>query len=355
MKKLTVLALLSSLAVVSCKKDKKVITKVDPTTGDTIKVEVASEEDSIKVVKEIKEKSAIKENEAGLYSQGFNLEKGKTYPFTSQQNEKVTMSLPNGQSQNISTTTIDEITFTVDDIKDDVYKMTINFVAKKTSQTGEGKTMTIDTQKASPKEEPLKNQWTLDKAMTGNKLSMTMNKKGEILSITGFDNIYKKIEKAVNTLTTDAKIRKQLMEGSKASFNEEVLKNQFSKNMIVMPKEGIALNKTWSDVENASPDGKVKLSTHYRLKSVNDNIAEIVISGGIPKQSDKETQQGVTRTVSSEFTQNGTLKFDMTTGWIISQNVQIKTVQKETLSDGKQSQSMTSTSTSSVMVNPKNL
>lgn len=355
MKKLTTLTILSALTLFSCKKDKKIITKIDPSTGDTIKVEVNSEEDSIKIVKEMKAKAAIKENEAGLYTQGFNLEKGKTYPFISEQKENVSMQLPNGQSQKMSTSTTDEITFTVDDIKADIYTMTINFISKKTSQTAEGKTLTIDTQKVAPKEEALKNQWTLDKALTGNKLTMKMNKKGEILSIIGFDPIYKKIETAINQLTKDAKIRKQLMEGSKASFNEQVLKDQFSKNMIVMPKEGIAIDKVWTETENVTPDGKVKLSTHYRLKSIDNNIAEVVISGGIPKQSDKETQQGVTRTVSSEFSQNGVLKFDMTTGWIISQNVQIKTLQKETLSDGKQSQSVTSTNSSSVMVNPKNL
>lgn len=353
MKKLTVLAIIT-ISIVACKKEPKVITKVDPTTGDTIKVEVASEADSIKMVEEMKAVAAIKEDSAGFYKQGFNLEKGKTYPFVSQQNENVVLKTPEG-TQKMSGKVVDEITFTVDDIKDDIYQMTINFIAKSSSQTAQGKTVSVDTKKAAPKQEELKNQWTLDKAMTGNTLKMTMNKEGEILSITGFDAIYKKIATAVNQLTKDAKIRKQLIEGTKASFNEKMLKNQFSKNMMILPKKGVKFNKVWTETENASQDGKVKLSTHYRLKSIDNNIAEIVVSGGIPKQSDKQTQQGITRTLSSEFTQNGTLKFDMNTGWIISQNVKIKTVQKESLSDGKQSQSMTSTNTSSVMVNPKNL
>ncbi|PIE50552.1 MAG: hypothetical protein CSA38_02845 [Flavobacteriales bacterium] len=355
MKNLTTLAIIS-LSIIACNKDKspKVITKIDPTTGDTVKVEVASKEDSIKVIKEMKAKAGIKDS-AGIYTQGFNLEKGKTYPFISQQNQTQTLKTPDGKSQKISGKTVDEITFTVDDIKDDVYEMTINFVAKRTSQTAQGKTIAVDTQKPAPKQKELKNQWSLDKAMTGNQLKMKMNKKGEILSITGFEPIYKKVATTINTLTKDKKVRKNLIKGSKLSFNEEVLKAQFSRNMMILPKEGIALNKVWSETEKLSKDGKVKMSTHYRLKSVDNNVAVVVVSGGIPKQSDKQTKEGITRKASSEFKQNGTLKFDMTTGWIISQNIQMKTTEKETLSDGKQSQSMTSINTTSVMVNPKNL
>lgn len=56
--------------------------------------------------------------------------------------------------------------------------------------------------------------------------------------------------------------------------------------------------------------------------------------------------------MSSELVQNGTIKFDQNTGWITNQNINVKTSQIETISDGKQSQSMKSISNSSVMVNP---
>ncbi|RXM51011.1 hypothetical protein BOQ60_26540, partial [Chryseobacterium sp. CH1] len=49
------------------------------------------------------------------------------------------------------------------------------------------------------------------------------------------------------------------------------------------------------------------------------------------------------------------IKFDESTGWITNQNITVKTTQIETISDGKQSQSMKSVSNSSVMVNPLSL
>ena len=343
--------LLISLAMASCKKEAKTITKIDPTTGDTIKIEVASEEDSIKMVKEMSAKAAIKDS-AGVFQQTFNLEKGKTYPFTTFQKESLSAIAPNGEKQNMTRESTDEVNFTVNDIVNDVYDITINFVAKKTSQTAEGKTVSVDTKKAAPTEESLKNKWTLDKAMVGNKLNMKMTRGGKILSITGFDPVYAKFATTINSLTKDAQIRKGLLAESKAGFTEKNLKDQFSKNIMILPKKGAKIGEKWTVSESASPDGKVQITTNYTLKKIENGVAEISLTGGIPKQSDKKTDQGITRSISSEFSQNGTLKFDVNSGWIINQNIDVKTTQKETISDGKESQSMVTSTNSSVIVNP---
>lgn len=350
MKKIAVLTLIS-LSFIACKKEHKTITKIDPTTGDTIKIEVASEEDSIKMVKEMKEKAAIKDS-AGVYKQSFKLEKGKTYPFTTYQKQKVTMTAPNGEKETMTSETTDAVSFTVDNINNGIYDMTINFLSKKTAQTAQGKTVTIDTQKAAPKEEELKNKWTLDKAMINNKLNMKMDENGKIISITGFDPVYDKFSKTINALTKEAELRKGLLAQAKAGFNEEMLKDQFSKNIMILPKKGAKIGEKWSISEPASADGKVKITTNYTLEKVENGVAEISVTGGIPKQSDKATQKGITHTMSSEFSQNGNLKFDISTGWIINQDIDVKTVQKETFSDGKESETMTSETHSKVVVNP---
>ncbi len=88
------------------------------------------------------------------------------------------------------------------------------------------------------------------------------------------------------------------------------------------------------------------------MKSLGNGIAEIAVTGGIPKKTEKKSQGPITHSMSSELAQNGTIKFDENTGWIINQNINVKTTQVETISDGKQSQSMKSVSNSSVMVNP---
>ncbi len=349
MKQIIAVGLLS-ITLIACKKETKTITKIDPTTGDTIKMEVAVE-DSAKIAKEMAAKAAIKDS-AGVYRQSFKLEKGKTYPFTTYQKNTITVSAPDGSKQTMSTENTDEVTFTVNDVVNGVYDMSVNFVSKKSSQTADGKTIAVDTKAAAPADEQLKNKWTLDKALTGNTLKMKMDESGKILSITGFDGIYKKMETTIAGLTKDADIRKMLSQQAKAGFNQEMLKDQFEKNIVIFPKKGIKVGEKWTVSENASQDGKVKIVTNYTLNSVKDGVAEIGVTGGIPKQSDKATNEGITRSMTSELTQNGSLKFDINSGWILNQNLSVKTTQKETLSDGKQSQSMTNVTNSSVIVNP---
>lgn len=348
MKKLTAVAIIS-IALISCKKETKTITKVDPTTGKTVTVEVPV--DSVKTETASAVVPAIKDS-LGVYRQSFKLEKGKTYPLTTVQKNAQTMTAPNGQSQSGTTETRDEMSFTVNNLDKGVYDITINLLGKKNLQTANGKTITVDTNAAEPKEQQLKMMWKVNKALVGNKLNMKMDEQGKVLSITGFDPIYTKVGASMGGIIKDAKQKSAFAANFKESLNEKALKEQFTKNLVLLPAKGAKIGQTWTESENASPDGKIKLTTNYTLKRVSDGVAEIVVSGGIPKKSDKASQQGVTRTMSSELSQNGKILLDQNSGWIKNQNITVKTAQTETLSDGKQTQSMKSNSTSTVTVNP---
>ena len=67
MKKITAIALLS-IALISCKKETKTVTKVDPKTGKTVTVEVPVEEKETAKV----ENPAIKDS-LGVYKTTFKL------------------------------------------------------------------------------------------------------------------------------------------------------------------------------------------------------------------------------------------------------------------------------------------
>lgn len=344
MKKITAIALLS-IALVSCKKETAKITKVDEKTGKVITVEVPKDS-----VKEIKANPAIKDT-LGVFRQSFKLEKGKTYPFKTVQRENMKMTAPNGQSQSGTKESVDDVTFTVDNFANKVYDITINFVKKVESQTVEGKTISIDTSKPEPAEQQLKGQWKMQKALTGNSLKMQMDENGKILSIKGFEPIYAKVSKTVASLTKEKKAIEGMTANVKAGFNEESLKEQFSKNFMLLPEKGAKIGEKWTKSENMSADGKVKLNTTYTLQSVGNGEAIISVNGGIPYKSEKQNQGNMTHSMSSELAQNGKIIFDQNTGWIKTQNISVKTTQKETLSDGKQTQSMTSVNNTSLMIN----
>ncbi|QNS42541.1 hypothetical protein H0S70_06145 [Chryseobacterium manosquense] len=348
MKKITAIALIS-IALISCKKESQTITKVDPKTGKTITVEIPVSDSATaeKAVSNV----AIKDS-MGIYKQTFQLEKGKTYPLTTYQKDVQTMTAPDGKSQSGTSETTDEMSFLVNNFENGIYDITINLLGKRNSQSANGKSIVVDTKLAEPKEEQLKMMWKVNKALVGNKLNLKMDQYGKVISITGFDPIYSKVAASVGSVIKDAKQKTAFANSFKESFNEKVLKDQFSKNLILIPAKGAKIGEKWSESENATPDGKIKLTTNYILKSVDNGVATIAVNGGIPKKSDKKTQQGVTRSMSSELSQNGIITLDQNTGWIKNQTVSVKTTQTETLSDGKQSQSMKSVSNSTVVVNP---
>ncbi|RXM51566.1 MULTISPECIES: DUF6263 family protein [unclassified Chryseobacterium] len=346
MKNIAAIALLSSIALVSCKKETAKITKVDPKTGKTVTVEVPADS-----VAKVAENPAIRDS-AGIVTQTFKLEKGKTYPLTTYQRDVKTMTDPQGKSITATSESTDEMNFTVNDIKGNVYEMTLNLVSKRSSQSAQGKTVVVDTKQALPKEDDLKMIWNINKALTSNKLDMKMDTKGNVISITGFDAVYTKVSTALSTLIKDANERSSVVASLKESFNEKVLKDQFNKNLSIIPKKGVKVGEKWSTSENADPSGTIKVTSNYVLKSLGNGIAEIAVAGGIPKKTEKKAQGPITHSMSSELAQNGTIKFDENTGWIINQNINVKTTQVESISDGKQSQSMKSVSNSSVMVNP---
>lgn len=355
MKKIGFIAM-ALLSTFSCNKKKDAEeTKVDKANSDTTELLVKEQNENITPTEvstpEIA-KLAITADEQGVYRQSFILEKGKTYPFTTSQKDVIKITAPTGESQSITSENVDEVAFTVEDFKDNIYDITIQFVNKRTSQSGNGKSAVVDTKSVAPKEEGLKNKWTIDKALVGNKLKMKMDTSGKIISITGFDAVYNKISTALASLTKDDKIKKELLQQTQAGFNEKSLKEQFSKNILVLPEKGAKIGDKWSKSENISPDGKIKLTTHYTLKSVENGKVTIAVSGGIPKQSDKQSQNGVTHSMTSDLNQNGSISFHQNSGWIAQQNINVKATQTETMSDGKQSQSMSSVTQTTVAVNP---
>ncbi len=349
MRKITALALIS-IALISCKKETKTVTKVDPATGKTVTVEVPAE-DSTKTAATVVASPAIKDS-LGVFKQSFKLEKGKTYPLTTYQREVQTVTDPSGKSMSGTSESTDEMSFTVDDFKNGVYDISINLIGKRSSQTVNGKSAVVDTKQAAPADQNLKMMWNVNKALTGNKLQMKMKENGEVVSITGFEPVYNKINASTGTMIKDAKQKTAFMNSFKQSFNEKSIKDQFMKNLMVIPAKGAKVGEKWSESENASPDGKVKLTTTYTLQSVDNGVAVIKVNGGIPKKADKKTQQGITHSISSELSQNGTVNLDQNTGWVKNQNIDVKATQTETISDGKQTQSMKNITTSTVMVNP---
>lgn len=330
------------LALVACNNDKKTEQKTNSETGKVENVEKKEEENIIQ--------KAISDS-AGVYTQKFILEKRKTYPFSSVQKEVQTIKDPSGKSMKGTQEIVDERNIVVNDFQNGVYDLTINILGKKMTSIADGKTVVIDTKQPAPKDEQLKNIWTINNTLVGSKFSVKMKENGEVISIKGIDELYKKVEKAITPFVKEAEQRKQFVEFFKQGFNEKMIKEEFSAGINILPKKGVKLGESWTISENIDPEGKVKSNITYTLNKIENGVAEVSVTGNIPAKSNKQTQNGITMTMSVEGSQNGTLKIDENSGWVLSSKMNIKTTNKQTMTDGKRTETMTAVSESTVSVN----
>ena len=330
------------LALVACNNDKKTEQKTNSDSGKVENVEKKEEENIIQ--------KAISDS-AGVYTQKFILEKGKTYPFSSVQKEVQTIKDPSGKSMKGTQEIVDERNIVVNDFQNGVYDLTINILGKKMTSIADGKTVVIDTKQPAPKEEQLKNIWTINNTLVGSKFSVKMKENGEVISIKGIDELYKKVEKAITPFVKEAEQRKQFVEFFKQGFNEKMIKEEFSAGINILPKKGVKLGESWTISENIDPEGKVKSNITYTLNKIENGVAEVSVTGNIPAKSNKQTQNGITMTMSVEGSQNGTLKIDENSGWVLFSKMNIKTTNKQTMTDGKRTETMTAVSESTVSVN----
>ena len=330
------------LALVACNNDKKTEQKINSETG---KVE------SVEIKKEEKAASKAISDSAGVYTQKFILEKGKTYPFSSVQKEVQTIKDPSGKSMKGTQEIVDERNIVVNDFQNGVYDLTINILGKKMTSIADGKTVVIDTKQPAPKDEQLKNIWTINNTLVGSKFSVKMKENGEVISIKGIDELYKKVEKAITPFVKEAEQRKQFVEFFKQGFNEKMIKEEFSAGINILPKKGVKLGESWTISENIDPEGKVKSNITYTLNKIENGVAEVSVTGNIPAKSNKQTQNGITMIMSVEGSQNGTLKIDENSGWVLFSKMNIKTTNKQTMTDGKRTETMTAVSESTVSVN----
>ena len=330
------------LALVACNNDKKTEQKTNSDLGKVENIEKKEEENIVQ--------KAISDS-AGVYTQKFILEKGKTYPFSSVQKEVQTIKDPSGKSMKGTQEIVDERNIVVNDFQNGVYDLTINILGKKMTSIADGKTVVIDTKQPAPKEEQLKNIWTINNTLVGSKFSVKMKENGEVISIKGIDELYKKVEKAITPFVKEAEQKKQFVEFFKQGFNEKMIKEEFSAGINILPKKGVKLGESWTISENIDPEGKVKSNITYTLNKIENGVAEVSVTGNIPAKSNKQTQNGITMTMSVEGSQNGTLKIDENSGWVLSSKMNIKTTNKQTMTDGKRTETMTAVSESTVSVN----
>ena len=344
-----------AVAVVSCKKDDKVVGKdkdgkelVVNEKGDTVaKTETV---DSLKTETTAPKVMAVAKGTDGKYSYKYNLEIGKTYPMTL--GIKMNHSASDGkQSQKMSSESKKQIDYTVKDFKDGIYTLEVHSKQYSEKMTDpSGKSVSYDTNSAKPSNKDIAVSWSIYKAMTGQKYTMKVDQNGKVVSVDGLPAIKTSILNSVKKQVSaeEFKFFTQVIDNS---LNKEAISSQFEETMNIFPKKTLDLNESWSDSQKIDKGPmKGSISLKRTLANIDDANTTITVSG-TQNLKGTESQQGVSMSANNNATVDGKILVDTQSGWINKVTLTKKETLKRTVEAQGQKQTMTESVTTVTTVN----
>lgn len=338
--------------ITSCKKENEKVVGTNENgeqlvineAGDT----VAMVNDSVAVIPP--DEAALQKAEDGSYTFRYNLKKGETYPFSLKINMDQSLSDGN-QSQKMTSSRTTDVSYFVEDVVDNKFKLTATFKAFSEAFTSpEGEKLTYSTGAAQPTDKDIAQSWKIYKAITGETFQMEVDNKGKVLNVNGLDKVTSSVQSKLKKDFT-AEEQKMIAELLKSTLNSEFIKMQFEETLNIFPDKSMKIGENWEDSQNIS-EGPIKGTNKVTrtFKSISGNTATISVNG-VQNVNGKESQEGMTMSMSNNATLKGTIDLDLGSGWIKKVNLTKSETVKQTMEGQGQKQTMTQTSTTKTSVN----
>ncbi|GEM_PF-3057666 len=124
-------------------------------------------------------------------------------------------------------------------------------------------------------------QMALVKGMVGKTFSFKINGRGEILSVSGYDEIFKEIMKTVEEQTKDNPQAAMIMMLMEKTFSNATMKKTLSMGYVIFPEKAVGPDAEWKrEVCVPLPMfGDVKGNPVHKIKSVEDETVSVEIDG----------------------------------------------------------------------------
>lgn len=202
----------------------------------------------------------------------------------------------------------------------------INFVLLDVKKTIKDDSATVNYQSGQAMTDPGQDiDRQLEDCLVNSPIILSMNEKGEVADMQGYENIIAKmktiLEKATGKSVPDEYIAQQM------SLPTENIDNLF----IVFPDTAVQIGETWQYVANSALQGMpIVITSKYTLADRKDGIAYINLSAAISIDKSQLTKEILDQMTNLKVTSymNGTLQVDEKTGWPqqmkLSQFVEIK-------------------------------
>lgn len=136
-------------------------------------------------------------------------------------------------------------------------------------------------------------------AMKGKSFEMKVNDKGEVVSVTGMDEM---MNAMMNSLTADENARQAMAQAFQSQFNEEAVRKSFEQAFNIFPGKPVKVGDTWTKSISMGGMG-TDIATNYKVKEISGDNVVLDVSADLNINGSKGTQ-------------TGTLKLDANTGLV---------------------------------------
>ncbi|MDR2037896.1 MAG: DUF6263 family protein [Bacteroidales bacterium] len=263
--------------------------------------------------------SACSNNEK--YTLEYHLSKGDVFKQQMTMDMLLTQKMQ-GQEIKISTLMTMDIHYDVTDVQDDIYMMDMKFDGIKMDMDMGVMKMSFDSN-TTETTATANNLSPMFKAIVGQSFQMTVNKKGKIQSISGFENMITAMISALDG-GMDESTKQQIVAQFGQQFSDEKMKSMFEQISAYFPENQVAIGESWqADMMVNNNQFNMNANMNMKLKEVKDQVAIVEIHGTIstPEGGISQQVQGMESNITMSGKQEGIVKIDMKTGFPVSNEI----------------------------------
>lgn len=227
-----------------------------------------------------------------------------------------------GQSLDVATLTQIEASYHIKDVRDETIELDFMFDSMAMNMSMGTSTFSINSETES-EFATLTNMDPMLKALTKLPFDMVMDKKGNVKSMKGLEQIMQSML-AVFDESIDEQTKQQLLAQFEQQFGSESMMSTFEQSMTIFPEHEVKVGESWktsSKVNNGQVNMAVDMKT--TLKSVNNDIAILESKGDFSTGDTPIVQMtnGMETKVGIKGKQTGITEIDLRTGWIVKSEI----------------------------------
>lgn len=255
----------------------------------------------------------------GMY---INVKSGDTYKYNTLTSITSNTEIA-GKSSTANQDTTTEFKITVDNI-DSEGNITMNYVYDhiKFESESDGTKQTYDSKNKTDTGD-FSNVY---KSVIGKGFKTKMTKYGEVIEVTGVDDLLDTMAKALNLGITDETYIEETKESFKSTFGDNALKSLVQQSTKIFPNISVKVGDSWIIENTINSIVEINTKTTYTLDKIENKIAHISVKSDFTTDSSKTNDyMGMAMTTDLTGKMAGTIRVDTTNGFLsegeITQNM----------------------------------